>query len=145
MKALFLSLALLIPAAGFAQSYSVDWHKISGGGGTSTIGQFAVSGTIGQPDASATMSGGNYSVTGGFWNLISVVQTPGAPTLNIAHSGNTVTVSWQDVSGWTVQNNNDLSSPANWTASGGITTTNGTNYLQMISPSGNLFFRLQHP
>src|ERR1039457_4663640 len=60
------------------QSYSIDWFKVSGGGGTSTNGQYSVSGTIGQPDASGAMSGGNYSLTGGFWSLINVVQTPGA-------------------------------------------------------------------
>jgi len=55
---------------------------------------YAVSGTIGQPDTSLAMTGGNYSVTGGFWSLISVVQTAGLPNLTITHSGNTVTVSW---------------------------------------------------
>src|ERR1039457_6971419 len=77
-----------------AQSYSIDWYKISGGGGTSTGATYQVTGTIGQPDASSAMSGGQYSVTGGFWSLIAVVQTPGAPTLTITHSGNRVTVSW---------------------------------------------------
>ena len=91
------------------------------------------------------MTGGNYSLTGGFWSLISVSQTPGAPTLNISHSGNTVTIFWQDVSGWSLQQNNDLAVPANWSASGGVTTDNGTNYLNVISLTGNLFFRLRHP
>ena len=57
------------------------------------------------------MTGGNYSLTGGFWALISVVQTPGAPTLYISHSGNTVTVYWQAVSGWTLHQNNNLANP----------------------------------
>jgi len=140
---IFLLAILLVPVIGFAQSYSVDWYKISGGGGTSTNGNYSLTGTIGQPDASATMSGGNYSVTGGFWSLISVVQTAGAPALNISQSGNTVTVSWQNVSGWTLEQNNNLSLPANWSASGGVTTSNGTNYLQLTSPMGNLFFRLK--
>ena len=43
---------------------SVDWYKIAGGGGTSTGGTYQVSGTIGQPDASGAMTGGNYSLTG---------------------------------------------------------------------------------
>jgi len=137
--------ALWISATGFAQQYSVDWYKISGGGGTSTNGNYSVTGTIGQPDASGAMSGGNYSVTSGFWSLISLVQTPGAPALNISRSGNTITISWLNVSGWSLQQNNNLSLPANWSASGGVTTSNGTNSLQIISPSGNLFFRLQHP
>ena len=36
-----------------AQSYSIDWWKVAGGGGTSTGGAYQISGTIGQPDASA--------------------------------------------------------------------------------------------
>ena len=128
-----------------AQSYNIDWYKIAGGGGTSTNGQYSLSGTIGQPDASGAMTGGNYSLTGGFWSLISLVQTPGAPTLYISQSGGTVTVYWQDAAGWSLQQNSDLTMPANWSASGGVTPSNGTNYLNITSPTGNLFFRLQHP
>jgi hypothetical protein len=64
----------------------------------------------GQPDASGAMSGGNYSVTGGFWSLIQVVQTPGAPLLIITHVGNQAVVSWDpSATGWTLQTNNNLS------------------------------------
>jgi len=127
------------------QSYSLDWFKISGGGGASTGGVYAVSGTIGQPDASATMTGGNYSLTGGFWALISVVQTPGAPRLYISHSGNTVTVYWQDVSGWNLEQNSNLSAAGGWSVNSSWTTANGTNYLNLTVPPGNLFFRLSNP
>jgi hypothetical protein len=71
-----------------AQSYTVDWYKISGGTSTSTSGTYQVTGTIGQPDASVAMSGGSYSVTGGFWSLISVVQMPGVPNLTTPPTGN---------------------------------------------------------
>ncbi len=126
-----------------AQNYSIDWYKVAGGGGTSTNGQYAVSGTIGQHDAGGPMSGGNYSITGGFWALISVVQTPGAPPLNISRSGNTVTVFWQNITGWNLQQNNNLATPAGWTANTyTITTNNGTNSITITSPAGNLFFRL---
>ena len=128
-----------------AQSYSIDWYKVAGGGGTGTGGVYAVSGTIGQHDAGGPMTGGNYSLTGGFWALISVVQTPGAPTLYISQSGNTVTVYWLAVSGWSLQQNNNLASTTGWSASSGVTTTNGTNYLNLASPPGNLFFRLKNP
>jgi hypothetical protein len=73
-----LSLFLLLIAGNLcAQQYTIDWYKISGGGGTSTGGpmigtNYSASGTIGQPDASGVMSGGNYSVTGGFWSLYAV-------------------------------------------------------------------------
>ena len=139
----FLASAACVPA--LAQSYSIDWYKIAGGGGTSTGATYQVSGTIGQPDAGGAMSGGNYSLTGGFWSLISVVQTPGAPVLYISHAGNTVTVYWQNVAGWSLQQNDNLAVPANWSPSGGVTTSNGTNYLNLSSPSGHLFYQLQHP
>ena len=45
------------------------------------------SGTIGQPDAES-MSGGNYTLQGGFWGVVAAVQTVGAPqhsTLNHQH------------------------------------------------------------
>ena len=145
MKSYFLPLALLIPAISLAQQYSIDWYKISGGGGTSTGSIYSVSGTIGQPDASGALSGGNYSVTGGFWSLISVVQTPGAPTLYISYSGNTVMVYWQNVSGWSLQQNANLALANGWGASGGVTTSNGTNYLNVLNPPGTLFYRLSHP
>jgi hypothetical protein len=140
-----LVLATMMALSASAQSYSINWYKVAGGGGTSTNGQYSLTGTIGQPDASGAMAGGNYSLTGGFWALISVVQTPGAPTLYISHSGNTVTVFWQNVSGWTLQQNNNLATPASWTLNGSWTTSNGTNSLTITPPTGNLFFRLANP
>ena len=145
MKKIFLLLGLLVPALGFAQQYSIDWYKVSGGGGTSSNGQFTVTGTVGQADAGGTMSGGNYSVTGGFWSLISVVQTPGAPALTITYSGSSVTISWPYPStDWTLQQNSDLTT-ASWSTSGGISNDGTNNFITVTSPTGNLFFRLQHP
>ncbi|HEX7470539.1 MAG TPA: hypothetical protein VF437_07395 [Verrucomicrobiae bacterium] len=145
MKKTFLMLGLLIPAIGFAQNYSIDWYKIAGGGGTSNGGVYTVSGTIGQADASGAMSGGNYSLTGGFWSLISVVQSAGAPTLTITHSGNSVKVLWPYPStDWTLQQNPDLTT-ANWSTSGGVSNDGTNNFITIPLPAGNLFFRLSHP
>ena len=127
------------------QSYSIDWYKISGGG-TSTGATYQVSGTIGQPDASGVMSGGGYSVTGGFWSLISVVQTAGLPNLSIAHSGNSVIVSWPNTGSYTLQQNANLALADGWVTSAyQINTSNGTNSITIPSPTGNLFFRLSNP
>ena len=52
-----------------AQTYSIDRFVIAGGSGMSAGGAFSVSGTIGQADA-GVMSGGNYSLAGGFWGAI---------------------------------------------------------------------------
>ena len=129
-----------------AQNYSIDWYKIAGGGGTSAGATYQVTGTIGQPDASGAMTGGSYSLTGGFWSLISVVQMPGVPNLSIAQSGNSVIVSWPNTGSYTLQQNNNLAPPGGWSTSGySITTANGTNSISITSPMGNLFFRLANP
>jgi hypothetical protein len=137
----FLTLSMLLAAVSVqAQSYSIDWYKIAGGGGTSTGGVYSVSGTIGQPDASAPLSGGNYSVTGGFWSLINVVQTPGAPTLTITYSGNQAIVSWPaGVTGFTLQTNSTLASGTWGNYLGPVANNSVTN----APPKGNLFFRLK--
>ena len=136
---------LCLALSASAQNYSINWFKIAGGGGTSSGGQYNVSGTIGQPDASPAMTGGNYSLTGGFWAFISVVQTLGAPTLYISQSGKTITIYWQNVSGWTLQQNTSLTSTLGWGGSSTPTLLNGTNYLNLTSPTGNLYFRLANP
>lgn len=136
----------LMPLAVQAQSYSIDWYKIAGGGGTSTGAAYQVSGTIGQHDAGGPMTGGGYSLTGGFWALISVVQTPGTPNLTITFvAPNSVKVSWLDTGSYTLQQNVTLAG-GSWTTSGyGITTSNGTNSITVTPPTGNLFFRLHNP
>ena len=144
LKRIGLGMAALVSAAAYAGDLNLNWFTVAGGGGTSTGGIYSVSGTIGQPDAGA-MSGGSYALVGGFWGIIAAVQTPGAPTLYINGSGNTVTVFWQNVSGWSLQQNNDLTVPGDWSASSGWTPSNGTNYLNITSPTGNLFFRLSNP
>ena len=141
MKTLILYFSLLVPAVGFAQSYSIDWHKVAGGGGTSTNGQYSVSGTIGQPDASGALTGGNYSVTGGFWALYAV-QMPGAPLLTIVYTNNQAIVSWPlSATGWTLQANGNVST-TNWANYGG-TVVNNT--VTNSPPTGKLFFRLFQP
>jgi len=125
------------------QSYTIDWYKISGGGGTSTGATYQVTGTIGQPDAGVAMSGGNYSLTGGFWSLIAVVQTAGLPSLTITHSGGSVIVSWPNTGSYTLQQNSNLATTGGWSTSGySISISNGTNSITITSPAGNLFFRL---
>lgn len=125
-----------------AQNEIIDWYKVSGGAGTSTGGAYAVSSTSGQTDACA-MSGGNYTLTGGFWSGAVQVQTAGGPTLLISYSGNNVVIQWQNQSGWRLQQNNDLGNPAGWTNSVGSVTVSGTNFHLLANPSGAMFFRLE--
>src|SRR5687768_9668352 len=77
------------------QNYSIDWFTIDGGGGASSGGGYTLNGSIGQADAGAPMTGGNYSLTGGFWSLIATVSTPGLPLLTITlASPDTAMISW---------------------------------------------------
>ena len=85
------------------------------------------------------MTGGSYSLTGGFWSLYAV-QTPGAPLLTITYIGNQAIVSWSpSVTGWTLQTNANLATPAWGNYLGTIVNNSVTN----SPPKGNLFFRLK--
>src|SRR5215472_8382661 len=114
-----LLLLLALTSLASAQQYSIDWYKVAGGGGTSTGGSYTVSGTIGQPDA-GTMSGGNYSLVGGFWAIISAVQTPGSPLLHVALTQtNTVVVYWPSPStGFVLQQNGNVVNSNGWANNG---------------------------
>ena len=67
--------ALLITAIAHADDYEIDWYTIDGGGGTSTGGNFELSGTIGQPDAGA-MAGADFELAGGFWPAAGETGSP---------------------------------------------------------------------
>jgi len=140
-----LLLALALPLAARGQSYSIDWWTVDGGGGTSTGGVYSVSGTMGQPD-DGQMSGGNYTLDGGFWSLVAAVQTPGAPLLTITHTPtNSVIICWPSPStGFGLQQNGDVANPNGWSAFAGAISDNGTTRSVTISPpAGNLLFRLK--
>ncbi|HEY3863731.1 MAG TPA: hypothetical protein VGO59_17790 [Verrucomicrobiae bacterium] len=137
-------LALLTPGAQ-AQPYSLPWYKIAGGGGTSSNGGFLLNGTLGQHDASGTLSNGLFTLTGGFWGMVSAVQTPNAPALSVTHSNNTVIVSWPATPGFTLQQNAKLAT-GNWVASTLTVSTNaGVESVTISNSTGRLFFRLVAP
>jgi hypothetical protein len=130
-----------------AAQYSIDWHKVSGGGGASSGGQYAVSGTVGQHDAGGPLTGGGYSIEGGFWSLLAVVETPGMPTLLITRTApGTVVISWPSPStGFGLQQNSDLGNPNGWLDFGGTINDNGTTKSVTVNAlTGDLFFRLKH-
>ena len=128
-----------------AQSYSIDWFTIDGGGGTSTGGVYSVSGTIGQPDA-GKMSGGNFTIDGGFWGIIAAVQTPGAPLLSIVRTTtNTVAVFWPSpATGFTLQQNTNGIATVNWSNAPGTIQDDGTTRTLIVNPpTGNRYYRLK--
>ncbi len=68
-KAYLILCMLLLLAASMAIAYELDWWTIDGASGTSTGGAYSLSGTVGQPEAGTAMTGGSYTLNGGFWYL----------------------------------------------------------------------------
>lgn len=129
-------------AASLHAQYTIDWHTIDGGGGTSAGGAYSVSGTIGQPDAGTTMTNGQYSVTGGFWVLPTVVQVPDAPRLTITPAApGQATISWTpNTPGFVLQESPSLSA-ADWTN----TPSGPTNPTTIPATAPTRFYRLFKP
>ena len=73
-RKILLALAALLLLAGGAAvhaqtggGYDLSWNTVDGGGAMfSTGGSYSLGGAIGQPDA-GTLSGGGYTLAGGFW------------------------------------------------------------------------------
>lgn len=121
-----------------AQSPTLGWFTVDGGGGTSSSGQYSVSGTIGQPDA-GTMSGGRYAIEGGFWPGLIVESANGAPTLYIQASGIEVRIGWDPApAGFTLEMADNL------TASSWTPAPSG-NPVSVPATGLSRFFRLSQP
>lgn len=136
--------AILAAISASAQSFSIDWYTIDGGGGTSTGGVYSLSGTIGQPDA-GTQSGGPYTLVGGFWGI--AIQTPGAPYLNISNSASGVVIYWERPATDFVLDQTPIlvnSAPQPWTQVPFPYQTNETHvYVVVPSPTAAKFYRLR--
>jgi hypothetical protein len=132
----------LCATSAHAQSYSIDWSTLGGGGGTSTGGVYSVSGTIGQPDAGGPLTNGQYSVTGGFWALPVAVQATKAPALTIARSGpGQARISWTpDTTGFVLEEAVSLS-PTNWVNS----PSGAANPVTVPATLPRKFYRLYKP
>ena len=141
---LCLGASLILAPSLRAQNFSIDWHVVAGGGGASTNGAFALSGTIGQP-ATATMNGGNFSLTGGFWSFLSVVQTPGSPLLTITLVNGNPVISWPTTPGFVLEQS-PSGTHATWSNTGGTFTTNaGVTSITISPPTGYQLYRLIAP
>jgi hypothetical protein len=66
-----------------------------------------------------------------------------SPPLSIGISNNIVTIWWQSVSGWTLQQNGNPANTNGWSVCSGVINADyGTSYLVVTNSAGNLFFRL---
>ena len=65
-----------------AQTYSIDWHAVAGGGGTRTGGGYSLSATTGQAEA-GTESSFNFALAGGF-NTFAIDETAGLANADLS-------------------------------------------------------------
>ena len=79
------------------------------------------------------------------WKYVPEPVTNGRPVLKIARAGNQVALSWPaDGSGYTLEQNGDLSSSLNWSQVPGTPTIVSGNYTVSASlTSTNTFYRLK--
>ena len=138
-------LPLLLASSGRAlgQSggpWSIKSSTMDGGGARSAGGAWTLTGTIGQPDATAVKStGGTFAVQGGFWP--GQVALPDGPVLSFTQMTATqVTVSWTAAAaGQKVQYSTNL---VNWTDH--VTGITGASSFAWPLASGRrYYFRLQ--
>jgi hypothetical protein len=138
---LFLTVAAVLPlASGRAQNYAVDWFTMDGGA-TSTGGVYSLSGTIGQPDAGASV-GGLFTLEGGFWSILVSVQ---APVLTITRTvTNSLIISWPAASsGYDLEECEALGT-TNWGKVADPSLVIGdAQQVTVPSPSGIRFYRLR--
>ena len=139
-------LLLALPTLHAQTGYTNKWSTADGGGRSSTGGVYTISGTAGQPDA-GVMQRGEYTVNGGFWGMIAVVQTPGAPPLSIRRGdGTNVLVCWPYPSeSYGLQQCTNLTT-ANWAADASVPAHVGNEWQVTVSPpAGKRYYRLQKP
>jgi len=141
---------LVITAFGPGSDFKLDWFAVAAGGGDSSGGDFKLSATIGQPDA-GNVAGGDFAITGGFWSILTVSETPGAPSLNVSLAEGSVIISWPDSgsAGFDLEETAALANPsANtlWTTVNVTpTANNGTKSVRLPLAAGNRFYRLHKP
>ena len=120
---------------------SMEWTTQDGGGGTGAGSGYTIHGTIGQPDAVATMTGGVYSVTGGFWVVPVAAGIPDAPRLTIEAAGTGfATLSWSPPTpGFVLQQSLDLG--VGWTNA----PSGSANPVTVPTSLERTFYRLARP
>jgi hypothetical protein len=156
LSALILAAFATTARAQSGGQFDLSWSTLHGGGGTSAgsaggadttaSSQFTLTGTIGQPDAgTATLRGGQFSLTGGFWSFLSVVQTPGAPLLKIKLVGTNAVLSWPlNATGFMLQETPSSGAPA-WTSTPQPVVDTATEHTVIVPATGLVkCFRLKH-
>ena len=138
------SALMLLTRLAYSQSHAMNWHTVSGGGGSSGNGKYTLNSTVGQPVAG--LSSGAYStLAAGYWATeYEVVQVQGAPGLTLIRSGVNVILSWPSSSGgFTLQSAPSLTGKPNWAAvAQPVSVVGGQYQVTVPATQARQFFRL---
>jgi hypothetical protein len=126
------------------QDFSIDAFSIEALSATSSGEGFILTGSIGEPE-SDLMTGGEFSLKGGFWAVVTAVQTPGSPRLSVelTEAGN-VRIAWpEEYENYKLQQSFTLQI-GSWTqVTNAPSAINGRLEVQLVPSGGQHFFRLQ--
>ena len=113
----------------------VPWWTFTGGGGLAQHGAVALGGAIGPiAPALAPATGGNYTLTGGFWAVLSNLPQPASPLLTIKSLGNgNALLSWPvNVTGFILEYTTEPGSGV-WQAEKGAVTDTATEHTVVVA------------
>lgn len=139
--------ALAFAAAGMlamaADTFQLEHAGVGSGGGTSSGGDYVVTGQIGVLGTGQS-TGGAFTLEGGSLAMFMVVQTAGAPMLTLTRVGNDVVLSWPMTAiGFDLEQTENLSTPS-WSGAGVTPVIVGDHYQVTLPAVGSSkFFRLQ--
>ena len=142
---------LLLPWTGLTQSdFVIDWFGIASGGGNSGGGDFELAATVGQP-AVGDLLGGDFNLTGGFWSIATIVETPVAISVSVSLSAGRAIISWPESGseGFDLEEAGALAATPIGTVWTRVNATaelnNGVKSVRVPLTGGNRFYRLHKP
>ncbi len=117
---------LLLPATAL-QAAEIPWWTFTGGGGIAQHGAVALGGAIGPiAPALSPATGGNYTLTGGFWPAFPGHPQPVSPVLKVTplNNGGKIRLSWPlGVKGFKLEYSTQLASGIWISESGDVVDT----------------------
>lgn len=137
-------------ASAQAQFFAIDWFTTDGGGGVSSGGGYVLSGTVGQHNAGEVLSGGTFTLTGGFWAGVSAAEPLPPLRLRVEISDTEVLLAWPHaLAGYQLEETGELTEPGTgWTPVAQTPALVGSeNQVRLpLSGPGRMFWlRRSHP
>ena len=129
---------------GAAQGHELVWAAFDSGGGFGAGGTYSLTASIGQPIVGLARSS-TYTIQDSSGGLFEIVDTPGAPRLQILHQQGRVFLSWAATEQeFFLESTPALGAKLIWKAWPGPYKTVGDNMVvELGQPSGIQYFRLR--